>query len=323
MVTGGAIGTGMFAIIAHQLFVTGKGAFQYRGEESLAGKPAIKYDFQLTEKESGLEITANNSMAVVGSKGSFWFDPTTLDLIRLDEYGVSIPQRLGLEETVVQTVYARTPISGANALLPKHSDLTMTHFSGEANRAAIEFSQCHEYRTESTISFDAPAAEIPQAPKPAVREIDLPPGLTVPIDFETAIDSKTSSVGDTLHGRVAEDVQLNGAVRIPRGAQATGHLRKLDRRTSASAAAVGVDLTEIEWEGFHAAVYGELLDLDRKSAGSHKPSTYYDGHSTKTLIEAGIPGAGIFFIDAASFHIPPGLHMVWRTKARPPGDPLR
>ena len=74
-----------------------------------------------------------------------------------------------------------------------------------------------------------------------------------------------------------------------------------------------------------ATFYAELADLDRKSAGSHRPVTYYDGHATKAMIESGIRGVGVFFIDAAAFRIPPGFHMVWRTLADSgnTADPLR
>jgi len=76
-----------------------------------------------------------------------------------------------------------------------------------------------------------------------------------------------------------------------------------------------IGFSEIEWEGVRATFHAELVDIERKSAGAHKPVTYYDGHSNKVQIDGGIPGAGIFYIDAARFRIPPGFHMVWRTLA--------
>ena len=57
MVTGGAIGSGLFATFAHNLFVAGKGALQYAGEEKLEGRNAVRYDFHLTWQESGLRVT--------------------------------------------------------------------------------------------------------------------------------------------------------------------------------------------------------------------------------------------------------------------------
>jgi hypothetical protein len=313
MVTGGAIGSGMFSQFAHSLFVTGKGALQYRGEENLEGRVSVRYDFQVAQAESGLRITANNASEIVAVKGSFWFDRVSLDLIRLDVYGDHMPYSLRLEETVFRIFYARTHIGDSDALLPNRSDLTMTHFSGEASRDAIEFSQCREYRTESTISFDAPPVSAPEPPKPPVREVVLPAGLLINVEMETAIDSKTASVGDTLHARVVEEVRYQGEVVVPRGAAATGHIRKLDHGSRDAPFAVGIEFSEAEWAGARASFSAELADLDRKSTGARRPVTYFDGHANTVLIERGIPGVGVFYIEGSGFHIPPGCRMTWRT----------
>jgi len=315
LVTGGTMGTGMFAGFARNLFVTGKGNPQYGREEKLAGRSAVRYDFLLTEMESGFQIRVGAVSETVAASGSFWFDPVSLDLIRLDVHGEAIPYSLRLEETVIRTFYARAHIGDSDALLPKRSELTMTHFSGEASRDAIEFSQCHEYRSESTIRFDAPPPSLPEVPKPQVREVDLPAGLLVPMELDTVIDSKTAMVGDTLRARVVQEVRYKGALVVPRSAAVAGHIRRLERGSSSAPFAVGIEFSEIEWEGARATFYAELVDLDRKSAGAHRPVTYYDGHATKALIENGIRGVGVFFIDAAAFRIPPGFHMVWRTLA--------
>jgi hypothetical protein len=319
MVTGGAIGSGMFATFARSLFVAGKGTLRYRGKARLAGQASVRYDFRLTQPESGFKIQIGAYTEMVAAKGSFWFDPVSLDLIRLEVYGDEIPYSLHLDEAVIRTSYARTHIGGSGALLPRRSELTMTYFSGVANRDAIEFSQCREYRSESTISFDAPLPALPDAPQPQLRAVDLPAGLVVSVELDTAIDSKTASVGDALHARVVDEVRYKGDLLVPRGAAIAGHIRELDRGSSPAPFAVGVEFSEVEWEGARAAFYGELVDLDRKSAGAHRPVTFYDGHTNKVLIDGSIRGTGIFYINAAAFRIPPGFHMLWRTLARPGG----
>jgi hypothetical protein len=148
-----------------------------------------------------------------------------------------------------------------------------------------------------------------------LREVRLPAGLLVPIDMDTAIDSKTAAVGDTLHARVAEAVRYEGELAVPRGAAVTGHLRQLDRGSRGTPCAVGVEFSEVEWDGAHAALYAELASLDGKSAGARRPVEYYDGRSNKVLIENGIQGVAVFYMDGAKFRIAPGLHMVWRTLA--------
>lgn len=319
MVTSGAIATGMFAMFSHILFVSGKGAFQYVGAERLAGQASIHGQFQLTSQDSGLRITTRTGSEVVAAKGSFWFDPLSLDLMRLDVHGEDMPYSLRIEDAVFQTNYVRTRIGDSAALLPKRTELTMTHFSGEASRDVIEFSDCREYRTESTIRFDAPAASLPEIPK-ATREVDLPAGLLVPVELETAIDSKTASIGDPLRGRVVEDIRHNGELLLPRGAAITGHICKLDRSSGPTPFAVGIAFSEVEWAGAHAAFYAEMIEIDGKSAGTHRPLTYFDGHAKRVAIDA-LPGAGVFYIEGGRFHLPPGFHMLWRTGVRPAVQP--
>jgi len=245
---------------------------------------------------------------IVAAKGSFWFDPASLDLVRLDVHGEAIPYSLGLEETGFQTFYARTRIGDSDALLPKRSELTMTHFSGEASRDVVEFSQCREYASESTIRFDAPSPSLPEVLKPQVRQVDLPAGLLVRVELETPIDSKTAVVGDPVHARVLRGVRYKGDLAVPQGAAITGHICRLGRSSGSAPFAVGIELSEIEWEGTWATFYAELVDLKLPRLATHY---------NQPLIDNEIPGAGIFYIDGAKFRIPPGYHMLWRTLAHP------
>ena len=255
----------------------------------------------------------------MAAKGSFWFDPVSLDLIHLDVFGDAMPYSLRLEETVFRTDYARTQIGEAKVLLPKRTDLVMAHFSGEASRDVIDFSRCRAYRTESTISFDAPAG-VAETPKAATRIVDLPAGLSIPVEFRGGIDSKTASIGDRLQGRVVAEVRLEGNVFVPAGARVTAYLRQLTRGNARTPSGVGIELSEIEWEGGRAQFHAEMADVDRKSAGSHKPVMYFDGHVNRVLIDTGNRKAGgsfgIFYVPGERVQIPPGLRMVWQTLAR-------
>ena len=192
LVSSGAIGAGMFATFAQNLFVRGKGTLQDRAEESLDGRRTIRYDFHVAQQESGFRIQNRNISEIVAASGSFWFDPASLDLIRLDVYGDDMPNSLHLAEAAFRTVYARTHVGESDALLPKRSEVTMASFSGEADRNAVEFSQCREYESDSTITFNAPSPALPEVRKPLVREVDLPAGLLVPVESDTAIDSRTA-----------------------------------------------------------------------------------------------------------------------------------
>ncbi|MGA2589445.1 MAG: hypothetical protein ABSH32_05995 [Bryobacteraceae bacterium] len=113
LVSSGASGTGMFALIADMLFAGDKGVFQYKGEEHLSGRRAVRYDFRVAQSDSAYKIQVGADSAVVAAKGSVWFDPVSLDLIRLDGYGDAIPFKLHLEETLIRVDYARKHIDNS------------------------------------------------------------------------------------------------------------------------------------------------------------------------------------------------------------------
>jgi hypothetical protein len=162
LVTDGLIGSGMFAGLARTLFVKDKGTLRYKGKENVDGHASVRYTFRLTRQESGFNVEVNKRLEPLGFKGSFWFDPATLDLMRLEANADALPVDLNVEEASIRTSYARTHIGSSDALLPKRSELTVTYLSGATYRDVIEFEGCHEYGSESTIRFDAPSAKPPQ-----------------------------------------------------------------------------------------------------------------------------------------------------------------
>ena len=296
-VTGGVIANGVFALLAHNLFISDNIAFQYGGEESPDGRRAVRYDYRLPQFLSKFKIRVGNTSAVVAAKGSFWFDPVSLDLLRLDVYGDQMPAAVDLAEVLIRIYYARENIGASSALLPERSEVVLTHLSGEAYRNAIQFSRCREYQSESTISFDAPAEPRTELPKPQARVVDLPAGVLVPVMLETAIDSRTASVGDLLHARVWRDVRHNGSLLLPKGAAIRGRLLRLDRRSSPEPYfVVGIEFSAVEWENARAEFAGELTECGKMEiAGSHPR------------------GVGIFCARGSRLRIASGFHLVWRT----------
>jgi VWFA-related protein len=162
LVTDGLIGSGMFAGLARTLFVKDKGTLRYKGKENLNGNASVLYNFRLTRQESGFNVEVNRRLEPLGFKGSFWFDPATLDLVRLEAHTDALPVDLNVEEAIIRTSYTRTHIGNSDALLPKGSELTVTYLSGATYRNVIAFSDCHEYGSESKIRFDAPSAKPPE-----------------------------------------------------------------------------------------------------------------------------------------------------------------
>jgi hypothetical protein len=314
LVPTGMSGTGTFVLQARNLFVSENATFEYRGEETLDGRRAIRYDYHLPSFGGSFTIRTLDAEADVASKGSFFFDPASLDLIRLDIHGDEIPLSLHLEAVTISTTYARVPIGGSQALLPKKSELTMTHFAGDANRNVTEFSECHEYGSESVIRFDAPAEPLPEPAKPAIREVSLPSSLTIQMALESAIDSKSASVGDAVRARVLREVRIGPDLVLPKGAALNGRIVRMQHSPPAGFA-VGIDFAEAEWDNVHAKVAGSLLDIDLAQPAAKKLLSYFDGSEARAVIGPDSTGIRVFYIKGKQFQIAPGLRLIWRTGA--------
>jgi hypothetical protein len=173
LVNSGAIGSGMFSMVVRNLFVT-RGTLRYRREENLAGQHTVRYDFRLTRQESGFRLHVANISEMVAAKGSFWFDPVSLDLIRIEIHGEGIPDDRHIDEAVVRIDYARGRIGDSDALLPKRSELTMNFFNGVAYRDVIGLSvprvQCRiEHRAAQVINVNSAIGETRQSKLLAIR----------------------------------------------------------------------------------------------------------------------------------------------------------
>jgi hypothetical protein len=160
---GGIIGTGAFAAVARNLFVNDNSRTTGWAEERILERPAIRYDFVVSEMQAGYRISSRSAEASVGLEGAFWADAETLQLLRVEEHAVDIPASLGIQDTSTTVTYARTRIGSSDVLLPRWAETVITNTDGWRGRNAIEFTGCREYVAESVIRFDSVEPE-PAAP---------------------------------------------------------------------------------------------------------------------------------------------------------------
>jgi hypothetical protein len=331
----GLIGNGMFAGHLQTLFVSDQGLFTYRGEEPLAGRPAAKWDFRVPFLSSLYTITTPSGSAVVSMKGTFWADPVTFDLIRLEVRADEIPLVLQVNDAITTVEYARTRIGQTDVLLPQTGELRLLGTSGEEAIDRFEFTHCRSFQAETSISFDQPdavakpakaAAATPNRAAPNLaRELSFPGGLTVTIALAAAVTDR-AAVGELIEGRVAGNVLFQGKTIIPDGAAVHGRIRRMERYSDMGGYfTLGFEFTEIEAGGASTRFFAGL-DSAGPLAGfewslSSGTSSTVDTRGRITQIEhqivtgPALPGVGTFFMRGAHFEIPKGWKMVWKTQA--------
>jgi hypothetical protein len=152
-VSTGVLGTGSFASLPMNLFVADRARV---APHQPSARNREGWDFDIPAFLHAYEITHNKVRMSVGVRGTFWVDGESMDLIRIDEQIVEPPHEVGMSASSTSVEYARMTIGSSTVLLPQSAELTVLQLDGTEMRNRIKFSDCREYRAESTVSFGNP-----------------------------------------------------------------------------------------------------------------------------------------------------------------------
>jgi hypothetical protein len=323
----GMIGNGFFAITLNNIFVSDIATFTYRGEETLGGRTATRFDFRLPRQSSGFKVSLAEGAGMVGEQGSFWADPQSLDLIRLESQADEIPPYLPLIEMTENVYYARTRIGEYGVLLAQEADLHMLKTTGQESHNHLEYTHCRAFSAQSDIRFDS---ESQGAAQPSDRPKTLsgaggageaiPPFLPVTLQLTGPITDR-DAVGKLIEARVSGDVVRKGKIVIPDGSLVRGRIRRLERYQTGAEFVVGLEFTEVEVNGGSLRFYADLIRMDRtpgirptlcEPVVVRTGDRYQATSQTVTLHE--LPGVASFFVSGKTFSVPTGFRMVWRTR---------
>lgn len=323
----GVIGDGYFALLLRDVVSEGRVSYDYRGEETVAGRKLARFDFRLSQAMSGYVIHMDDVTATVGMKGSFWADPKLFDILRLEMRADEIPPSLPISESVTVIHYARMRLGEREATMPVSGDYRLTRISGEESHNVMEFTHCRLFGAESSINFGAPAqggarpAEV-VAPESSV-ERDLPSGLAVTIRLAAPV-TDAAAVGEMVEGVVSGAVTLRGRTLIADGAPVRGRVRRMEHHSDpGDYFVVALEFTEIASpDGGRFRFYADLQDLDRvngvewqlvDSTSRVRGVETVTTHLTVTFTD--LPGVGTFFVRGAKVDLPKGFRTVWRTSS--------
>ena len=327
----GTLSDGFFGLHLKTILVTGSVSYTYKGEEEIGGSQLARWDYRLPQMWSGQEIRLQQGSGTVGLHGSFWADPKTLDVLRLDLNAEDFPPALPLAEVSWSIRLARTALAEAvSLLLPRSVEFHMAWFTGEANRSSIDFTQCRVFGAQSAINFDAPDS-VPQPVRFGTASLDdtlrtLPAGLKVAVKLRSRISAQ-SAVGKLIDGVVAGPVSSNGQVIIQAGSRARGRIRRLEfSHDPIPHYVVAVEFTELELNGIRHRFYADLVQVgpargvEQQLTVSSQTRDFGGAATQRTevLSTPPIPGVAIFFVKSDKLDLPPGLQTVWKTRALDP-----
>jgi len=327
----GFIGNGHFALFLSEVLTEHGLTYEYQGEELLAGRRLARYTYRVPVNLRGQTVTLVEGSGTVGTKGAFWADPATYEIVRIAMEAEDIPPSLPLLEYVTSIDYAHTNLNGKDFLLPQSADYRLLKFSGEESRNHIEFTHCHLYGAESSISFgDRQGFPLFGASSVLEMKRELLPALQVVVKLSTRITEKTA-IGALIEGVVEGNVPRKGKVLIPDGSPVRGRVRRLEwYEEKGGYYVVGLEFTEIEAGGTRYRFFADLEGTDgvpglrqtiRTRQQPEKSPLRGGGetiYSDEILFLPDLPGVGSFFVQARRLDLPPGFRMTWKTRALVP-----
>jgi hypothetical protein len=327
LVGSGLMGNGAYAMTLHNALEAARITFV--GREVLGERTADRFDFHVLGKS--LQISIPGGIGKVGEEGSFWVDPTSLDIIRLDAHAIDIPPYLPLEETSMKVNYARVQLGTSNALLPQRADVHMTLPTGVEDYDWMEYTHCREFSAQSTIHFDSGSHDmLPPSPLNGVRMQStaeatleaMPPFLVIKLQLTTPITDK-DPVGRLIEAKVSGDVVQKRMIIVRNGSLARGRIRRLERFAGGRGAdyIVGLEFTEVESSRGPLPFYADLVRMDKRPEMRPSLSEQVLVRSnvgfqpeTQTITLPELPGVASFFVHGKAFNLPTGFGMVWRTR---------
>ncbi len=332
----GVLGNGLFGLYLRNILLSGFAVSQYKGEEEIGDHRLARWDYKLPSVWSGERIQLLEGSGTVGLHGSFWADPQTYDVTRLELHADEIPPSLPLEEEAISIRYGRARLGGSvDVLLPQAAEFLLVKSSGEVDHNRMEFTHCRVFGAESSIDFSATGSEAP-APRFGVSTVDdtlrpLPAGLQIEVKLTSPI-SGDIPVGSLIEGAVAAKVK--GTITIAEGSPVRGRIRRMEHyRSPMPYFVVALEFTELESEGIRYRFYADVVEIDAGQGARRTLDTPerteamdfglggFSFKSTKTTFHfTDLPGVATFFVNGTALKLQPGFRTAWKTKKLEPEE---
>ena len=162
----GLVSSGAFSATPLNLFVQDVARITSLPQEGMFAGMTLGFHFEVSAMAGGYTVRSGGSKGQAGLRGTFWVDPRTLDLVRIEEQAVDLPPMLFMRDLTTSVDYARTRIGSSDPLLPQSAETVATDYYGVRRKNSIEFTGCREYSSESFVHFEGVMPE----PLPAAKK---------------------------------------------------------------------------------------------------------------------------------------------------------
>lgn len=152
----GSWSTGEFGTTLEDVMSFGTDAtFKRRGEDTVAGRPAVVFDYSVTADHSHWTMVAPDERTYRPAyTGAIWIDKDTRRVLRIEQRADSFPRDFPVRRAEAILQYGFVKIDGKSYLLPfSGENIGCMSGSGACTRNAIAFKNYRKFTTDSTVTF--------------------------------------------------------------------------------------------------------------------------------------------------------------------------
>jgi hypothetical protein len=220
----GPISTGQFVGYLSNVFLVAGVQFEFDGKTSEGGIEYYRFRFDVPLSASRSQVHTTDGYLKVPFHGWFTARVSNLQLAGLEIIDSEIPPDSNLQAAETELRYQIARISDQDALVPASFKLQIQDNARVFTVSRGNYSDCHEFKTESTLILGSnDAAEQGEASAPSSEELSVPAGVSLRVALKTQIHDETAWAGDSIQGVLTHAVRIPGSeVTIPKNAVLRG-----------------------------------------------------------------------------------------------------
>jgi hypothetical protein len=307
----GPIVTGSFGGFLSIIFKQDVQKFSFEGTTEADGRRLMAYSFQVASEHSSYIVKVPGSWVKSGYSGTVLVDPETDDLVRLTVNTTGLPASTSACEISTNLDLNLVKIGDSEFLLPAQARQRYVITTGKETESTTIFSECREYRGESSVSFTGPDSGIAGSGQGATAApLRVPAKQRFTFELSAPIASLTAAAGDAFSGRLLTPLRdKRGKTLAPAGNLVEGRLLRVERHHIAPALTIVVFKLESVDVADSKLPLVAVRDLSQELAGPRKG---------KAHIEIALPlpsekNAGVFRFAGDQAVVPRGFRSDWRT----------
>jgi hypothetical protein len=197
----GMVSNGSYALHIRNLFLRDVAEFAAPREEKCDGRPCVKLDFHIPAFRSGYALSAGNGSAPAPLVGSAWFDPASLDILRLEVRVDDAPRSVRIASTRETTEYMRARIGDVEFVVPGVSEMLLRDRDGSELLNRSNFDQYRRFAGSASVSYAPTAGAATPAPSAPAAALPLSAGI-----------GEDAAIGDRFTATTKEGVQVTGRI---------------------------------------------------------------------------------------------------------------